>query len=70
MPTDAKPRLGNSVAWVLWHQYGDKSGASVERVYVDEDRAREDYDLLTEGNNKCPEHEWHLDKVWFVPSAH
>ena len=35
-------------AWVLWHQYSDKSGAHIERVYLDEKRAREDYALLTD----------------------
>lgn len=33
-------------AWVLWYEYTDHSGAGVLRVYFDEKRATEDYDLL------------------------
>lgn len=70
METEAKPRLGNSVVWVLWHMYGDSSGAHVERVYVDEDRARADFDLLTEGPTKSTAHEWRLDKTRFIASVY
>lgn len=55
-----------SVVWVLWHMYGDGSGAHVERVYVEEHRAQADYALLTEGPTKSTAHEWHLDKVQFI----
>lgn len=51
-------------AWVLWHIYGDGSGAHVERVYLDETRANEDHALLTEGNTcKAGTTEWKLDAV-------
>ena len=59
-----------SIVWVLWHRYGDGSGAHVERVYVDEDRACCDLSLLTEGDGKASSHEWHLDKVQFIASAY
>lgn len=59
-----------SVVWVLWHRYGDGSGAHVERVYVDEIRAQEDYALLTGGDGKASTHEWKLDKVQFIPSMY
>ncbi len=59
-----------SVVWVLWHMHGDGSGAHVERVYVDEFRAQEDFALLTDGiHGKAALHEWHLDKVQFIPSV-
>ena len=48
-------------AWVLWHMYGDGSSASVLRVYLNEFRAQEDYQLLTEP--PAGSTEWHLDKV-------
>lgn len=70
MPTEAKPRTGNAIVWVLWHKYGDGSGAHIERVYVDEDRARSDYDLLTEGDSKYSASEWRLDKTQFIASAY
>lgn len=51
-------------AWVLWHMYGDGSSAHVERVYLDEARANEDFALLTEGNGcKVGASEWKLDAV-------
>lgn len=61
---------GTSIVWVLWHRYGDGSGAHVERVYVDEIRAQEDYALLTEGEGRMSAHEWKLDKVPFISSAY
>jgi hypothetical protein len=53
---------GDPKAWVLWHQYGDGSGAHIERVYTDVERAREDYRLIAEGNAcKTSASEWKLE---------
>lgn len=49
-----------SKIWILWHQYGDKSGAHVERAYQTETRAKEDLALLTEGESKYGAHEWFI----------
>ena len=55
-------------ALVLWHMYGDGSGAHVERAYWDEKRAKEDFALLTEGDCKMGAGEWKLDEVPIVGS--
>ena len=47
-------------AWVLWHRYGDGSGAHVERVYTDVGRASEDFELLQKQPTGS---EWSLDEV-------
>jgi hypothetical protein len=52
-----------TAAWVLWHRYGDGSSATIERVYLDEVRAQEDFKLLTEGTRKIGAYEWKLDIV-------
>ena len=39
--------------WVLSWRYGDGSGSGVLRAYADEDRAKEDMDLLDD----CKEYE-------------
>ncbi len=69
-PLGTKPLNGTAVVWVLWHRYGDGSGAHIERVYVDEIRAQEDYALLTDGTGKASSNEWSLDKVPFIPNAY
>lgn len=48
-------------AWVLWHMYGDGSDVHIERVYLEQDRAQEDYTLLK--NQPGGTTEWHLEKV-------
>ena len=48
-------------AWVLWHMYGDGSGAHIERVYLSGSRAQEDYHLLTDQPGGCTE--WKLDEI-------
>ena len=50
--------------------YADGSGAHVERVYVDEDRAKSDFELLTVGDCKQGTANWHLDKVQFIASIY
>lgn len=56
-------------AWVLWHRYLDGSGAHIERVYLDSDRAEEDHALLTKGEAKAHDGEWRLDEVPVVGST-
>ncbi len=34
-------------AYVLWYRYSDGSGAGVLKAYLDEQRASEDYNLLS-----------------------
>jgi hypothetical protein len=51
-------------AWVLWHMYGDGSGAHVERVYLDEARAEEDFKLTQAASLGTSE--WKLDVVPIV----
>lgn len=51
------------MAWVLWHMYGDGSGAHIERAYWEEKRAKEDFVLLTEGDSKSTATEWKLSEV-------
>lgn len=52
------------MAWVLWHRYSDGSGAHIERVYLDGERAKEDHALLTEGDAcKTSSREWFLAEV-------
>lgn len=53
-----------SDVWVLWHRYSDGSGAHIERVYTDEERAKQDHALLTVGEGKSTG-EWHLNLVRF-----
>ena len=48
-------------AWVLWHRYGDGSGAHIERVYLEPARAEQDHNLLA--NQPGGSTDWHLDKV-------
>jgi hypothetical protein len=48
------------VVWVLWHRYGDGSGAHIERAYLDGLRARQDHELLAKAPGGG---EWHLDEV-------
>lgn len=48
--------------WVLWHRYSDGSGAHVERAYFSEERARDDLQLLTEGEGERA-HGWWLVQV-------
>lgn len=50
--------MQNSV-WVLWHHYGD--GAHIERVYLDETRAREDYELTVAV--ALSDAEWYLSET-------
>ena len=51
-------------AWVLWHRYGDGTGAHIERVYLDGERAKSDLALLVEGDAcKTGAHEWRLDEL-------
>lgn len=51
-------------AWVLWHRYWDGSAAHVERVYLNEKRAKADYELLTDGiDGKISSSEWQLTEL-------
>lgn len=45
-------------SWVLWHKPGGGLEPSVKRVYLDGDRAREDFELL----NAVPSSAWQLDE--------
>lgn len=45
-------------SWVLWHKPGAGLEPSVKRVYLDGDRAREDFELL----NAVPSSAWQLDE--------
>ena len=45
--------------WVLWWKYYDRSAAGVERAYRDEERAKEDRELIGDGDSK----EWFLTKL-------
>ena len=48
-------------ALVLWHMYGDGSSAHVERVYLDAERAKEDFALVSKASFGGGE--WKLDEV-------
>jgi len=62
-------KTDDDYAWVIWHKYGDGSGAHIERVYITEERAKEDFDLLVGGpepSTKSTSNEWFLTKVDLV----
>lgn len=50
----------NKKLWVLWFEYFDSSGCEVVRIYDDENRAKEDFELV-EGDAK----KWKLSQVPF-----
>jgi hypothetical protein len=47
-------------AWVLSWRYSDGSNGGVERVYLDEARARADHELVSSDATGC--REWKLDE--------
>lgn len=53
-------------AWVLWHQYSDKSSASVERVYLDKARAEQDHALVMAADKFGGSGDWQLAEVDLV----
>jgi hypothetical protein len=48
-PQDA---VSGDHVWVLWWRYHDGSNAGVLRVYRDESRAQEDFELLSEATDR------------------
>jgi hypothetical protein len=53
-------------AWVLWFTYSDSSGTGIERVYDNEDRAKDDFALVSEEQGL---RKWHLDEVPFFTTG-
>jgi hypothetical protein len=51
----------NQEAFVLWWKYSDGSGMGVLRVYLDEERANSDFDLV-QGADKGTK-EFFIDEV-------
>lgn len=57
-----------SFVFVLWWKYYDASGEDIVKVYLDENRAKEDFELV----NIIPDRDWFLSKVQLVnqPTNH
>lgn len=48
-------------AWVLWWKHSDGSNQGILRVYKDEERAKEDFDLVKESSDR----QYMLDAIPF-----
>ena len=51
---------------VLWWRYDDGSASGITRVYEDESRAEEDYELIQETQDS---REWFLSDIPFIEMA-
>lgn len=58
-PDDISEPVVPCDAFVLWWKHSDGSGQNIVRVYLNETRANEDYELVKASHDR----EWFLDKV-------
>lgn len=57
--------MEHDTVWVLWWKYSDGSRQGVLRVYEDETRANEDFDLVDESTDRT----YFLDPIPFFKTS-